>query len=88
MHCMSGCPGCKCDCPEVVVCPFSPAQRLWEDSTVLCSTSHWRWRPEATDLATQFSEACQSHITQAAVGPVVIVIHPPTLDHVFHFIQM
>ena len=30
----------------------------------------------------------QCHVPQAAVGPVVTVIHPPTLDHVFHFIQM
>jgi hypothetical protein len=52
------------------------------------STWHWRLRPETAGLATQFSEACRCHISQAAVGPVVIVIHPPTLDHVFHLIEV
>jgi hypothetical protein len=45
-------------------------------------------RPDAAILATQFGKACRCHIAQAAVRPVMIVIHPPTLHNVFHLIDM
>jgi len=35
-------------------------------------------RPDAAGLATQFGKACRCHITPAAVGPIVIIIHSPS----------
>ena len=52
------------------------------------SIEHWRMRPDAADPATQFGKACRCHIAQAAIGPVMIIIHPPTLHNVFRLIDM
>jgi hypothetical protein len=52
------------------------------------SIEHWRMRPDAVGLATQFGKACRCHIAQAAMGPVMIIIHPPTLHNVFRLSDM
>jgi len=43
------------------------------------SIEHWRMRPDAAGLATQFGKYCRCHIAQAAMGPEMIIIHPPIL---------
>jgi hypothetical protein len=52
------------------------------------SIERWRMRPDTAGPATQFGKACRCHIAQAAIGPVMIIIHPPTLHNVFGLIDM
>jgi len=43
--------------------------------TVLYSIGHWRMRPNAAGLPTQLVKARRGHVAEAAVRPVVSVIH-------------
>ena len=43
--------------------------------TVLYSIGHWRMRPSAAGLPTQLVKARRCHVAEAAVRPVVSVIH-------------
>jgi len=45
-------------------------------------------RPGTTGLTRQFRDACRRHTVQAAARPVVTVIHPPMLHHLFPLIDM
>ncbi len=49
---------------------------------------HWRMRPDATGLATRFGKAYWGHIAQAAVGPAVIIVRPPTFYKAFCLIDV